>query len=87
MAKVALVLSLSLKNWPQPRLSAQPLKKSSLLSLETSDTMTEVQVEELCTRTVNKMAIMRPTIGFASNALLWKIVPGTEENNFSFVIA
>ena len=37
--------------------------------------MTEVQVEELCTRTVNRMAIIRPTIGLASSVLLWKMVP------------
>jgi hypothetical protein len=37
--------------------------------------MTEVQVEELWTRTVKRMAIIKPTIGLASRVLLWKIVP------------
>ena len=39
------------------------------------ETMTEVQVDELCTSTVNITPIIRPTIGFVSSALFWKTVP------------
>ena len=36
----------------------------SLRPDETIDTITEVQVDELCTKTVNMIPIMRPTTGF-----------------------
>ena len=40
------------------------------------ETMTEVQVEEDCTRTVNRTPIIRPTTGLLSRSLLWKMPPG-----------
>jgi hypothetical protein len=49
--------------------------QGDLLSLDTRDTMTDVHVEELWTRTVKRMAIIRPTIGLANRVLLWNIVP------------
>ena len=49
-----------------------------LPSLETIDTMTEVQVEELCTSTVKNTPIMRPTTGFVNMSLPWNTLPGTE---------
>ena len=39
------------------------------------ETMTEVQVEELWTNTVNITPIISPTTGFVRSGLLWKIVP------------
>ncbi len=45
------------------------------------DTMTLVQVEELCTSTVNRTPIMRPTTGFVRRSLLWKTLPGTGKAN------
>ena len=52
-----------------------PLKDIYLLPLETIETITEVQVEELWTKTVNKIPIISPTIGLASNGFPWNMEP------------
>ena len=49
-----------------------------LPSLDTIDTMTDVQVEELWTSTVKNTPIMRPTTGFANMSLPWNTLPGME---------
>ena len=46
-----------------------------LPSLDTMDTMTEVQVEELWTRTVKSTPIMRPTTGLLSISFPWNTLP------------
>ena len=46
-----------------------------LLPLETIETMTEVQVEELCTRTVKRIPIIRPTTGLLSSTFPRNIEP------------
>ena len=37
--------------------------------------MTEVQVEELCTNTVNKMPIIKLTMGFDNKGFPWNMEP------------
>ena len=55
------------------------LFKKSLLPLETIETITDVHVEELCTRTVNRIPIISPTIGFANKGFPWNMEPATRE--------
>ena len=50
-----------------------------LLPLETIETITDVQVEELWTSTVKRIPIIRLTIGFDSNGFPWNIVPRGEK--------
>ncbi len=42
------------------------------------DTMTDVHVEELCTSTVNRTPIMRPTTGLERSSSLRKTLPESE---------
>ena len=51
-----------------------------LPSLDTIDTMTEVQVEELWTRTVKNTPIMRPTTGLLNISFPWNTLPEMECN-------
>ena len=51
------------------------LSHNNLLPLDTIETITDVQVEELWTKTVNKIPIISPTIGLASNGFPWNMEP------------
>jgi hypothetical protein len=46
------------------------------------DTITEVQVDELWTSTVNITPIISPTTGFVRSSLFWKMEPVKEEDLF-----
>ena len=59
--------------------SADLILIGHLLPLETIETITDVQVEELWTSTVKRIPIIRLTIGFDSNGFPWNIVPRGEK--------